>query len=423
MYRKIIYTLIFVFGFQGILTAQKEYTKRNKNEVREGPGSYYPLFYILPKGAAIKILEKKNGWIQFQIEQKELLKEFEKANDLSTWIAKNCLVEKKQSTTLQNLDGSRWESVKASRSSIAAAIRGFALRYGKASSTTLDSLIKLKDSLFTPQDYFRFKEESSAFLPASVPNDLVSRYTTYYTEYDIPLNEEGIGLGIASRVAANGLLNDMELLKYVNLLTTYLAEASGSYDIPFRTFILDDNDQKAFSIPGGFIFIAKGILNLCNDESEFAAIIAHEMMHIILEHGLKEIGQRSVKQKADMAFDELEREIGVEKDSTEIELEEFALEAYENVMKPRIQNYEEESDKGAILLLIQLGYDPNAVSRIILRIRDAVKSDEELEMENPFVHLDFKKRYDQTNQFIKEVAPGFKGEKNANRFRRFVKKY
>ena len=180
---------------------------------------------------------------------------------------------------------------------------------------------------------------------------------------------------------------------------------------------LNDDDIKAFSIPGGYIFVANGLLKLCNDESEFAAIIAHEMMHIILKHGLKEMGERSVKRKADLAFDELQKEIGVELDSTELELEEFALEAYENVMKPRIQRYEEECDRGAVLLLIQLGYDPKAVPRIVLKIRNTVRRDSELEMENPFSHLDFKNRYEKVNQFIKEVAPGFRGEKNTRRFR------
>ena len=105
MRKIIIITLLSILGSQCLLVAQTtEYTKRNKNEVREGPGSYYPLFYVLPKGAAIKILEKKGGWIQFKIEQEKLLKEFEKSQDVNTWIAKNCLIDKKPQTAFQNLD-------------------------------------------------------------------------------------------------------------------------------------------------------------------------------------------------------------------------------------------------------------------------------------------------------------------------------
>jgi len=50
--------------------------------------------------------------------------------------------------------------------------------------------------------------------------------------------------------------------------------------------ILDTDEISAFATPGGFLWISRGMINLCNNEDELAAIVAHEAAHIILDHGM-----------------------------------------------------------------------------------------------------------------------------------------
>ncbi len=89
----------------------------------------------------------------------------------------------------------------------------------------------------------------------------------------------------------------------------------------------------------------------------------------------------------------------------------------EILLKPRIQSYELEADKGAAILLAKAGYDPMAVPRIILRLGRAIKADENLEMESPFAHLDLQKRHDLILEFITNSIPRMDGATNIARFR------
>jgi beta-barrel assembly-enhancing protease len=50
--------------------------------------------------------------------------------------------------------------------------------------------------------------------------------------------------------------------------------------------ILDTDDVAAFATPGGFLWISRGMIDLCDNEDELAAVIAHEMAHIVLDHGM-----------------------------------------------------------------------------------------------------------------------------------------
>ena len=109
-------------------------------------------------------------------------------------------------------------------------------------------------------------------------------------------------------------------------------------------FILDDPTVNGFALPGGYIFITRGALAMCADESEAAAIIAHEMAHVIRKHGVQELSKRKVHIKADDAFAELEEETG-EKSADEAELDDLVHKTYENIVAPRLFAYELEADR------------------------------------------------------------------------------
>lgn len=52
----------------------------------------------------------------------------------------------------------------------------------------------------------------------------------------------------------------------------------------FTITILDSPQVNAFALPGGYIYVTRGILALANDSSELAAVLAHEIAHVILRH-------------------------------------------------------------------------------------------------------------------------------------------
>ncbi len=76
------------------------------------------------------------------------------------------------------------------------------------------------------------------------------------------------------------------LTRYVNLVGQTVAAQSDRHDITYHFAVLDSNDINAFSAPGGFIFITRGALALCDDESELAGVLAHEVGHVAGKHVL-----------------------------------------------------------------------------------------------------------------------------------------
>lgn len=51
--------------------------------------------------------------------------------------------------------------------------------------------------------------------------------------------------------------------------------------------ILDTDEIAAFATPGGFLWISYGLIGMCSNEDELAAVVAHELAHIILDHGME----------------------------------------------------------------------------------------------------------------------------------------
>ncbi len=416
MQTKLVSCILLLFLLPALSFGQKvAYTQRAKNEVREGPGNYYPLLYVLPSGVALQILKRQNGWIRFQLRDAKILATVPPVSlKTENWISRNSLSRKAAPGGWKELNLLR-NSPDASAASVAAAIRGYAFRFGRTSSATLDSLLNQTD-LFTPQEYEQFKVATTGFLQSPFQRNLPRRFPEFFANYAPSMEEEAIGLAIAARVAGQGLEHNRARQKYLNLLATLLAEASGAYDYPFKVYILRSQTPNAVSMPGGHIFVASSLLDLCQDEAELAGILAHEIMHIILHHGMQEIQQRLENIQMDVAMFEMEKEVAEKPTDTDEMLEDLAVEGYEMVMRPRLQSYEEEADKGAALLLVRAGYDPRALPHLVQQLSLAVKNSESLEWENPFASLDFGKRLNSIKQFIAKKLKRFHGHKNTERF-------
>jgi len=112
--------------------------------------------------------------------------------------------------------------------------------------------------------------------------------------------ESDVGREVAAKaVAFFHLYKDDALTRYVNLVGATVAAQSERQDITYHFALLDSDDINAFSAPGGYIFITRGALAICEDESELAGVLAHEVGHIAGKHVLK-IVERDKAMRAGM---------------------------------------------------------------------------------------------------------------------------
>lgn len=77
------------------------------------------------------------------------------------------------------------------------------------------------------------------------------------------------------------------LQRYVNLVGNAVAVNSKRATIPYQFAVLDSPVQNAFAVPGGVIFVSRALVSILDDESELAAVLAHEVGHVAAKHALK----------------------------------------------------------------------------------------------------------------------------------------
>jgi predicted Zn-dependent protease len=93
--------------------------------------------------------------------------------------------------------------------------------------------------------------------------------------------EKELGREVAAKfIDYYHLYSNEEVTRYVNLVGQTVAAQSERQDIQYHFAVLDSDDINAFSTPGGFIFVTRGALALCEDESELAGVLGHEVAHV-----------------------------------------------------------------------------------------------------------------------------------------------
>lgn len=207
-------------------------------------------------------------------------------------------------------------------------------------------------------------------------------------------------------------------LYYNETLYTYLNSICNSIIInsdkvnPYKGYfigILDTQEINAFSTPGGHIFISRGMLRTTKTEDELAAIIAHELSHIQLEHSIKALKKNTTTQTIGTittytyAF---LKELQGKKTQQEINkiiengksLTNFTAELINTGYS---KNTEFKSDKNALILMQNTGYNPNAMISMLTELRNNKSKNYRLGFGK--THPSPKKRIKKANKSIKQI--------------------
>jgi len=80
------------------------------------------------------------------------------------------------------------------------------------------------------------------------------------------------------------LIDDPTINEYVNRVGQNLVRNSDA-KVPFTIKVVDSDEINAFALPGGFFYVNSGLILAADDESELAAVMAHEIAHVAARHG------------------------------------------------------------------------------------------------------------------------------------------
>ena len=97
-------------------------------------------------------------------------------------------------------------------------------------------------------------------------------------------------------MAAYGAVDDPELQAYVSGLGQEMAAISERPELPWNFEVLDEWTVNAFALPGGFIYVTRGILAHFSSEAELAGVLGHEIGHVTARHSASQMSRQQLQQ-------------------------------------------------------------------------------------------------------------------------------
>ena len=113
-------------------------------------------------------------------------------------------------------------------------------------------------------------------------------------QQEIQMGQQG-----AQQVAQEvGLIKDQALQNYGQSVGSAIAAKSERPNLPWTFRAVDDPSPNAFALPGGYVFVTRGLLDLMNNEAELASVLGHEIGHVTARHSVHQMSEQQLAQLA-----------------------------------------------------------------------------------------------------------------------------
>ncbi len=111
--------------------------------------------------------------------------------------------------------------------------------------------------------------------------------------------EKEIGQEEHEKIAQSSIFyQDEALNEYVAEIGNRVAQAGDRPDLEYQFFIIDSPEINAFALPGGYVYVNRGLIAFLNSEAELAGVLAHEIAHITARHAVQQHARGTLAQAA-----------------------------------------------------------------------------------------------------------------------------
>jgi predicted Zn-dependent protease len=161
-----------------------------------------------------------------------------------------------------------------------------------------------------------------------------------------------------------GAYDDPNLGAYIAGITQALTRVTETPKLAFTVTVLNDDEINAFALPGGYVYITRGILALADNEAEVAGVLAHEIGHVVARHTAQRYSQAMTANLGLTILGVLGSAYGVPRGVGD--LASFGAQAY---LQSFSREQELEADMLGVRYMTRVGYDPNALTSFFRKLQ------------------------------------------------------
>ena len=213
-------------------------------------------------------------------------------------------------------------------------------------------------------------------------------------------------------LGATKLLPKPELQKYVNLVGRRVADQSDRPQLNWAFGVVDSSAVNAFAGPGGYILITSAAMQLLETEDELAAVLAHEVAHVIRKHHYRVVRKQKMLEFGAAA---------VKIDDASGMSEKMSQMVAQILARGLDQKSEFEADRDGMVYAARAGYDASALIRVLEKLSAMSKNDKAAELLLSTHPSSDARRIALARQVNQEIEKMAVLSQSADRYRQYVR--
>jgi predicted Zn-dependent protease len=164
------------------------------------------------------------------------------------------------------------------------------------------------------------------------------------------------------------LITDPEVVRYINVLGDSLAKVTDERDLHWHFSVVDSKEVNAFAVPGGFVYVNRGLIERAESMSQVAGVLGHEIGHVTNRHSIKQMQKAQGANIGMSAACLLTRVCGSGLATAGMDV--LAGGAFAKFSR----NDEVEADEAGVRTTITAGIDPNGIPEMFRILLDERKN-------------------------------------------------
>ena len=110
----------------------------------------------------------------------------------------------------------------------------------------------------------------------------------------VPSTQEEVAIGAQYAAQINQelpIVTDPEITRYINVLGDSIARVADQRNLDWHFYVVDQQEVNAFAVPGGYIYVNRGLIERAETMSELAGVLGHEIGHVTERHSMEQMAK------------------------------------------------------------------------------------------------------------------------------------